>query len=134
MAESNALLAQALREQHSRLRPVLYAAQAAARRSLVSGYGAGALQLAVLDLRRELTLHLDHEDARLIPALRGLDQWGPARSELLAAEHTHQRAALSALGEPIPGGSVLGWRVLTLCDEILEDMEFEERELLPPLG
>ena len=134
MEESHAQLAQALREQHTRLRPLLYAAQAAARRSLVTGYGAGALHLAVLDLRRDLTAHLDGEDAQLVSLLRRHEQWGPARADLLTAEHSHQRAALAALGEPIPGGSVLGWRVLTLCDEVLEDMEFEERELFPLLG
>jgi hypothetical protein len=117
--------------QHARLRKTIDEARFAARDALVSK-SAGALQIAVGVLERELLCHLDEEERLLEPILAGIDAWGPVRLGLLRAEHAHQRAVLAILtGQsawPLP--TVVAGRTLALCDDLITDMEFEERELL----
>jgi hypothetical protein len=117
--------------QHARLRKTIDAARTAARNALVSN-NAGALQIAVGALERELLCHLEEEERLLEPILAGIDAWGPIRLGLLRAEHAHQRAVLAILtGQsawPLP--TVVAGRTLALCDDLVTDMDFEERELL----
>jgi len=86
----------------------------------------------VILLERELLSHLADEEKLLAPILERIDAWGPLRVDLLRAEHAHQRAVLALLtGEKAwPSGTVVAGRTLGLCDDLLTDMEFEERELL----
>jgi hypothetical protein len=121
-----------LREQHAHLRETIEMARAAARNTLATGRSAGPLQIAVTALERELLAHLADEEALLVPILANLDAWGPIRLGLLRAEHAHQRAVLTVLtGRPAwPAPTLVAGRTLSLCDDLITDMEFEERELL----
>jgi hypothetical protein len=117
--------------QHAQLRKTIDAARTAAHDALSSKRG-GALQIAVGALERELLGHLDDEEKLLGPILAEIDAWGPIRLGLLRAEHAHQRAVLTILtGQGAwPAPAVVARRTLVLCDDLLTDMEFEERELL----
>jgi len=132
MEPTNEKRRQILRAQHARLRKTIEAARATARRALAAGGSGGELQTAVILLERELLSHLADEEKLLAPILERIDAWGPLRVDLLRAEHAHQRAVLALLtGEKAwPSGTVVAGRTLGLCDDLLTDMEFEERELL----
>jgi len=121
-----------LREQHSHLRQTIETARRAATESLEGKGSSGELQRAVGALERELLAHLDTEERLLEPILEGLDAWGPIRLALLRAEHAHQRAVLAVLsGRPAwPAAALVADRTLSMCRDLLIDMEFEERELL----
>jgi hypothetical protein len=123
---------QILGAQHARLRKTIEVARAAARHTLATGGSGGELQAAVILLERELLAHLADEEKLLEPVLARIDAWGAVRVDLLRAEHTHQRAVLAVLtGEKAwPARAVVAGRTLALCDELLTDMDFEERELL----
>ena len=123
---------QQLRAQHARLRTEVEAARSLARRVLASGNGAGDLQMAIATIERDLLAHMGDEERFLEPALAGVDAEAPLRVELLRVEHAHQRAVLSILSGPTawPASRVLAGRVLSFCDDLLEDMDFEDRELL----
>jgi hypothetical protein len=117
--------------QHVQLRKTIEAARIAAHNALTSK-GAGALQVAVRALERELLAHLDDEEKLLGPILGEIDAWGQVRLGLLRAEHAHQRAVLAILtGQgALPAPTVVAGRTLALCDDLIADMEFEERELI----
>ena len=121
-----------LRAQHVRLRMAVETARNTARRALARSGAAGELQAAVIALQRELLAHLAEEEKLLEPILPALDAWGNVRLDLLRAEHAHQRAVLAVLtGHAAwPAGAVVAGRTLALCDDLLTDMEFEERELI----
>jgi iron-sulfur cluster repair protein YtfE (RIC family) len=121
-----------LRAQHARLRLVIDAARKAARQALSTGGAAGELQSAVTTLERELLAHLADEERLLAPILARIDAWGEVRVDLLREEHAHQRAVLAVLaGEKAwLANSVVAGRTLALCDDLLTDMELEDRELL----
>ena len=121
-----------LRGQHVHLRRTIEATRTAAREALAGKGSAGDLQGAVGTLERELLAHLDEEERLLGPILGELDAWGPVRLSLLRAEHAHQRAVLAILTgrSAWPASSVVAGRTLAMCEDLLTDMEFEERELL----
>jgi Hemerythrin HHE cation binding domain len=89
---------------------------------------------AIERLVREVWQHLDMEDRVLVPALRELDAWGPVRAAEIDAEHARQRAELNYLRDLARHGerelAVEGAR--TLLDELVADMDAEERDLLDP--
>ena len=121
-----------LRSQHVRLRTVVETARNAARNTLAQRGAAGELQTAVTALQTELLAHLAEEERLLEPILPTIDAWGAVRLDLLRAEHAHQRAVLAVLtgNSAWPAGPVVAARTLALCDDLLTDMEFEERELI----
>jgi pimeloyl-ACP methyl ester carboxylesterase len=88
--------------------------------------------LAVIALKSELLAHLADEERLLEPILAVIDAWGSIRAALLGAEHAHQRAVLAVLTGPVawPAATLVAARTLSLCEDLLTDMEFEERELL----
>lgn len=118
--------------QHDQLRETIKITQAAARDVLAACGVAGVLQTAVVALNDQLLVHLRDEERLLEPILLNLDAWGPVRAGLLRAEHAHQRAVLALLIGPTawPAGPLIARRALVLCDDLLTDMGFEERELL----
>lgn len=118
--------------QHDQLRRTIQSTQVAARDVLASHGLAGVLQAAVTALHHQLLIHLADEERLLEPVLSTLDAWGPVRASLLRAEHAHQRAVLAILvGHTAwPAGPIVARRALALCDDLLTDMDFEERELL----
>ena len=133
MATTNEERRQYLRGQHAHLRQTIAAAQEAARSALVAASPrAGELQAAVIALKNELLGHLADEERLLEPVLGDIDAWGPVRVGLLRAEHAHQRAVLAVLTGPTawPAPKLVAGRTLSLCEDLLVDMEFEERELL----
>ena len=121
-----------LRMQHAHLRRTINAAQMAARGALAGMASAGELQVAVSALERELLAHLAEEERLLEPILAKLDAWGPVRLSLLRAEHAHQRAVLAVLTgrSAWPASWLVAGRTLSMCDDLITDMEFEDRELL----
>jgi len=132
MDTSNEERRKILRAQHAHLRVTIEIARTAARNALAAGGRGGPLQRAVTALERELLAHLADEERLLVPILANIDAWGPIRLGLLHAEHAHQRAVLAVLTrQPTsPATTLLAGRTLSLCDDLLTDMEFEERELL----
>ena len=121
-----------LRDQHTHLRQTIAIAQAAARNLLAARGAPGELQASVTALKNELLAHLADEERLLEPVLQNIDAWGPVRAGLLRAEHAHQRAVLQVLTGPTawPAATLVAGRTLSLCDDLLIDMEFEERELI----
>jgi len=121
-----------LRRQHEGLRATIEMARTAAKKALAPGGPAWEVQLAVRTLQRELLSHLADEERLLEPILATIDAWGPVRLGLLQAEHAHQRAVLAILTDQDtwPAARVVAGRMLALCEDLLTDMEFEERELL----
>jgi len=121
-----------LRAQHVNLRKTIEGARDAARNTLAMKGAAGELQAAVTLLQKDLFAHLAEEEKLLEPILPTIDAWGAVRLDLLRAEHAHQRAVLSVLTghQAWPAGPVVAGRTLALCDDLLTDMEFEERELI----
>ena len=133
MTPSNAELRQVLLGQHARLRQVLELARAAAQKALESGAGTGRMQMAIAVVERDLLEHLRTEEKLLEPVLLEADGWGDVRVGLLRAEHAHQRAVLAVLtggSAAWPATRIVAGRMLAFCDDLLTDMEFEERELL----
>ena len=129
---SNEARLRTLLVQHRHLCLTIAAAQRAARDFLSARGSAASLQAAAVTLEAELHAHLADEERLLEPILATLDAWGPARLALLRAEHAHQRAVLAVLTGPFasPVPMLVAERTLTLCEEVLADMEAEERELL----
>jgi Hemerythrin HHE cation binding domain len=132
MDTTNGQWRQILRGQHAHLRETIKVAQTAARNVLATRGLVGRLQGAVIALEIELLAHLADEERLLEPVLATLDEGGPVRAGLLRAEHAHQRAVLAVLTGPKawPAATLVAGRTLSLCDDLLTDMEFEDRELL----
>src|SRR5689334_8904249 len=47
----------------------------------------------------ELERHFDYEEEVIVPLMRDVDAWGPARVEQLCKEHDHQREVLDAIAD-----------------------------------
>ena len=132
MDMSNVERRKILRGQHAHLRQTIETAQRAANGALAGDISAGDLNAAVLALESELLAHLETEEKLLEPILEQLDAWGPIRLALLRAEHAHQRAVLAVLTgrSAWTATALIASRALSMCHDLLVDMEFEERELL----
>jgi len=132
MEPTNERRRQILLGQHAHLRETIQTAQAAARNVVAARPLGGELQAAVIALQRELLAHLADEERLLEPILTNIDAWGPIRAGLLRAEHAHQRAVLAVLTGPTawPAATLVAGRTLSLCEDVLTDMAFEERELM----
>ena len=120
--------------QHRALRGLI----AQVRRSAVDVLDAAVessqeLRNQVNALRLELEDHLATEEALLGPVLERIDAWGPVRLDLMRAEHAHQRAILAVLRSDRAAAlkpELLARRVLGLLEDILSDMDAEDRDLL----
>jgi iron-sulfur cluster repair protein YtfE (RIC family) len=120
--------------QHRALRALIARVHAAALEALQDEAGSSAgLRNQVGELRDEMEKHLATEEALLGPVLERLDAWGPVRLDLMRAEHAHQRAVLAVLRSDRAGALsplLLARRVLGLLDDVLADMDAEDRDLL----
>lgn len=85
-------------------------------------------------LRQRFLRHLDLEDRFLVPALRGIDAWGPERAERVSREHAEQRERLERLladlRDPARPVEALVAELDELVRDLLIDMEHEERAVL----
>jgi hypothetical protein len=120
--------------QHRALRGLVGNVRASALEVLENGLDdSTVLRNLIGDLRTDLERHLSTEEALLGPVLERIDAWGPVRLDLMKAEHAHQRAVLAVLRSDRAGAlsaQVLARRVLGLLDDILADMDAEDRDLL----
>ncbi len=85
------------------------------------------------ELRDAMEKHLATEESLLGPVLERIDAWGPVRLDLMRAEHAHQRAVLAVLRSDRAAAlspQLLSRRLLGLLDDILTDMDAEDRDLL----
>ncbi len=125
-----------LQLQHQQLRALIAQVRKAAV-DLLEGEVAGSEELRnqVGALRTQMEDHLATEEALLGPVLERIDAWGPVRLDLMRAEHEHQRAVLAVLRSDRAAGlapELLARRTLGLLDDILTDMDAEDRDLLDP--
>jgi iron-sulfur cluster repair protein YtfE (RIC family) len=85
------------------------------------------------NVQAALEHHLETEERLLLPILMADPPLGPERALRLAAEHQSQRrelvSSMALLSEP-DGFVEAGRRLRLLIDELLTDMEHEERWLL----
>ncbi len=125
-----------LQLEHQQLRTLIAQVRGAAV-DVLGGEAADSQELRnqVGALRTRLEEHLATEEALLGPVLERIDAWGPVRLDLMRAEHAHQRAVLAVLrsdrAAAIPP-ELLARRTLGLLDDILTDMDAEDRDLLDP--
>lgn len=118
--------------QHVQLR-ILFTTVDEACRAALDGGPVDPTRL-VLKLVRAVWDHIAFEDRLLLPTLREIDSWGPARADAVAADHAHQRDQLSALRQLAQKGSAVesALAALRLVDDLRADMDAEERDLLAP--
>jgi len=85
-------------------------------------------------LRQRFLRHLELEERTLVPALRRTDAWGEERARRVLDEHASQRQRLDALleelGTPGSSGAALVVELEALLEDLLADMEHEERSVL----
>ena len=127
---------QTLHAQHQGLRALIRGVREAALEVLgAESDDSSELRRRIGKLRDDMEHHLQTEEALLEPVLERIDAWGPVRLDLLRAEHAHQRAVLSLLrsdrAAALPA-LLLARRVLGLLDDIVADMDAEDRDLLDP--
>lgn len=118
--------------QHEALRVTIGVVRLVAEEHLAGRAPGGELVACIGQLRAALEAHLCDEEAYLVPVLERLDAWGPQRLALLRAEHAHQRAVLSVLCGPTASSvpEIMARRAVALADDLLADMESEERTVL----
>ena len=92
---------------------------------------AGQVKRAAYALRGILELHMNFEEAHMVPAINEADGFGPERVRHLHAEHAEQRRELDRLVDQIreassPGDLTKG--VAKLADMLRKDIDEEERE------
>jgi iron-sulfur cluster repair protein YtfE (RIC family) len=116
-------------QQHESLRKRIDATRQLAFAALAGGAPATRLASSIALLQAELELHLETEEALLEPILACIDAWGPMRLDRLRAEHRQQRAFLMVLADPSAEVETAAHRTIAFCNELFEDMEYEEREL-----
>jgi iron-sulfur cluster repair protein YtfE (RIC family) len=120
--------------QHAFLRETIQAAQDAAHDAVGRARPTKRLREMVDRLCDEVVRHLDAEEEILAPFFSQHDARAVSHASLMRAEHAHERAVLSMLRNFATwlASDAIAERVLSLCDHLLADMEFEERELFSP--
>jgi iron-sulfur cluster repair protein YtfE (RIC family) len=122
-------------DDHHWLRELLADARETARQVALGDHAlCGRLRERAQALRERFLGHLALEEQSLVPALHEADAWGAERAARLLAEHADQRARFSALldalQQPCGDCAILAREVLALADDLLADIETEERTLL----
>lgn len=121
-----------LLRQHGEIR-----ARAEATRACLAGVAEGgprgALRRALAGLAHAIAAHNAHEQELLKDVLPHVDAWGPARTEVMSAQHGHEQrelyaALLEAGGSPDADATVAA--VTRLLDRMEEHLAVEERVLL----
>jgi len=92
---------------------------------------AESVKRAAYALRGILELHMNFEEAHMVPAINEADGFGPERVRHLHAEHAEQRQELDRLVDAIRAARSpedLAASVAKLADMLRTDIEQEERE------
>ena len=92
---------------------------------------ADQVKRAAYALRGILELHMNFEEAHMVPAIHDSDGFGPERARHLHAEHEEQRRELDRLVDGIREASSaedLSDRVTKLAAMLRTDIEEEERD------
>ena len=92
---------------------------------------ADQVKRAAYALRGILELHMNFEEAHMVPAINDADGFGPERVRHLHAEHADQRQELDRLVDQIREASSLDdlkASVVKLAEMLRKDIEEEERE------
>ncbi len=92
---------------------------------------AGQVKRAAYALRGILELHMNFEEAHMVPAINEADGFGPERVRHLHAEHEEQRQELDRLVELIREArstDELSRNVGRLAEMLRKDIEDEERD------
>ena len=90
-----------------------------------------AVKRAAYALRGILELHMNFEEAHMVPAINEADGFGPERVRHLHAEHAEQRQELDRIVDAIREASSaddLAASVTKLAEMLRKDIEEEERE------
>jgi iron-sulfur cluster repair protein YtfE (RIC family) len=119
-----------LSTQHRHLRDLI-----AQIRKLAAVAEPAALRDGITALVAEMQAHMATEETLLGPILERIDAWGPVRLDLMRAEHAHQRGVMAFLTSRAADALTpqeLAKRTLMLLDDILADMDAEDRDILDP--
>lgn len=125
---------QRITSDHALLRSLIQALIAVSRAAQEDEGQRPAIQDVLGQLCGEVERHFQYEEEFIVPLMREMDAWGPARVERFCKEHEEQRAVLCALAEDAQEGAR---NVEDLADEIVwffqrfeQDMAEEEERLL----
>jgi iron-sulfur cluster repair protein YtfE (RIC family) len=121
-----------LQRQHLELRSLIAQVRTVAV-AVLDGAAPDELRTRIGDLTTDLQAHMATEEALLGPILERIDAWGPVRLDLMRAEHAHQRGVMSLLRSRGAGAlppEALARRTIQLLEEILADMDAEDRDIL----
>lgn len=122
-------------EQHVELRRLILEGLELMQAALRGDIGAIAPFRALIETTSGLlTQHLADEEALLIPILEDDCPLGPLQADQLRADHQHQLEDMRILCNWSPERAIgeLAARFQDLAEELLGDIETEDRELLAP--
>ena len=117
--------------QHREIEQMLSELEAGVAKLAVGEVDAGQVKRAAYALRGILELHMNFEEAYMVPAIHDADGFGPERVRHLHAEHAEQRRELDRLVDAIREASStddLASSVTKLAEMLRVDIEEEERE------
>lgn len=117
--------------QHREIEQMLSELEAGVAQLGQGGVDAEQVKRAAYALRGILELHMNFEEAHMVPAINEADGFGPERVRHLHADHAQQRQELDRLVDTIREASSpddLTASVKRLADMLRNDIEEEERE------
>lgn len=119
---------------HALLRSLIHALIAVSRITARDERHRVVIQGMLGQLFSEVERHFDFERERIVPLLREVDAWGPARAEQLEKDHEERRTVLVALVEDADDGArsldELADEILWFVERFEQEMSAEERLLL----
>lgn len=117
--------------QHREIEQMLSELEAGVAELGQGGVDAEQVKRAAYALRGILELHMNFEEAHMVPAINEADGFGPERVRHLHADHAQQRQELDRLVDTIREARSpddLTASVKRLADMLRNDIEEEERE------
>jgi hypothetical protein len=117
--------------QHREIEQMLSELETGVEKLRDGSVNAGQVKRAAYALRGILELHMNFEEAHMVPAINDADGFGPERARHLHAEHADQRAEMDRLIESIreaESTAELAKSVTKLAEMLRIDIEEEERE------
>ncbi|MBT8466409.1 MAG: hemerythrin domain-containing protein [Myxococcales bacterium] len=117
--------------QHREIEQMLSELEAGVAKLGEGSVDAAQVKRAAYALRGILELHMNFEEAHMVPAIQDADGFGPERVRHLHAEHADQRRELDRLVDAIREArspDSLVSTVTTLAEMLRVDIEQEERD------